>query len=137
MILVDTNVWSEAFRPEPDTSVRQWAQTNEHSLWLSTVVIGELLSGVELLPDGQRKRALLAGYRELIERNGDRIVPFDLDASQYYAVVVAEQIRAGGNPGTADAQIAATARSRGMKLATRNTRHFEGLGIELIDPWKG
>ena len=42
----------------------------------------------------------------------------------------------GRKPGTADTQIAATARARGMALATRNVRHFEGLGIGLIDPWK-
>jgi predicted nucleic acid-binding protein len=135
MILVDTNVWSEAFRPRPDERVRQWAGENAHRLWLSTVVIGELLSGAALLPEGRRRAKLLEGYRELIESNEDRIAPFDLDASQHYGVVVAEQTRAGRNPGTADSQIAATARARGMSLATRNTKHFEGLGLVLIDPW--
>ena len=41
MILVDTNVWSEAFRPMPDPTVRAWARTNADQLWLSTVVAGE------------------------------------------------------------------------------------------------
>ena len=135
MILVDTNVWSEALRASPDKHVRAWARENADRLWLSTVVIGELLSGAELLPMGKRRTALLAGYRELIESNQDRIAPFDLDASRHYAIVVAEQARAGRNPGTADSQIAATALARGMKLATRNAKHFEGLGVELIDPW--
>ena len=137
MILVDTNVWTEAFRRAPDERVRAWARDNAGRLWLSTVVIGELLSGAELLPCGQRKTALLAGYRELIESNQDRIAPFDLEASRHYGIVVAEQIRAGRNPATADAQMAATALARGMKLATRNTKHFDGLGVDLIDPWAG
>jgi toxin FitB len=135
MILVDTNVWSEAFRPEPDAKVRNWAAANAQALWISTVVLGELLSGTELLPDGRRRQALVGAYERLVETCSDRIVPFDLEAARHYAIVVAKQRRAGRNPGTADSQIAATALARGMKLATRNTKDFEDLGIELIDPW--
>ena len=135
MILVDTNVWSEAFRPRPDESVRRWASEFADQLWMSTVVIGELLSGGELLPAGQRRQALKLQYDALIEQFADRIAPFDLDAARQYATVIAGLVRAGRNPGTADAQIAATALSRGMRLATRNVRHFEGLGLVLINPW--
>jgi predicted nucleic acid-binding protein len=135
MILVDTNVWSEAFRPEPNPNVREWARRHSEQLWLSTVVIGELLSGVALLPDGRRKLTLSRAYDELVATHQDRIAPFDLDAAQHYGLLLALQERAGRNPGTADTQIAATARARGMTLATRNTRHFEGLGLKLIDPW--
>ena len=135
MILVDTNVWSEAFRPEPNATVRRWATANAGMLWLSTVVIGELLSGAELLPRGQRRDKLLTGYKLLIETYSDRIAAFDLDAALRYGLVVADMKKAGRNPGTADSQIAATALARGFALATRNIKHFEGLGIELIDPW--
>jgi len=135
MILVDSNVWSELMRPSPDGCVRQWESENGRLLWLSTVVIGELLSGIELLPNGKRKSALQAGYSNLLETYADRIAAFDLEASRRYALVVAQQIKAGRDPGTADSQIAATALARGMKLATRNTKHFAGLGLALIDPW--
>ena len=135
MILVDTNVWSEAFRSSPDANVRQWAEDNTARLWLSSVVIGELLSGAVLLAGGRRKQALIAGYDELIGQYASRIASFDLNAARRYADVLAHQVRAGRNPGTADTQIAATALVHGMALATRNVRHFEGLGLELIDPW--
>ena len=135
MILVDSNVWSELMRPHPNEKVQQWEIGHAPALWLSTVVVGELLSGVELLPDGRRKRALQEGYASLLQAYSDRIVAFDLDASRRYAFVIAAQMRAGRDPGTADSQIAATALARGMKLATRNVKHFAGLGIELIDPW--
>ena len=135
MILVDSNVWSEAFRPRPDVRVEAWAERNAERLWLATVVIGELLSGAHLLPEGKRRQAFLAGYDELIRAQRDRIVPFDLEAARRYGSVLAYQERAGRNPGTADTQIAAIALAKGMKLATRNVRHFEGLGLELIDPW--
>jgi len=135
MILVDSNVWSEAFRSRPDAKVEAWAEENAERLWLATVVIGELLSGAYLLPEGKRKRAFLDGYDALIESHRDRIAPFDLEAARHYGPILASQERAGRDPGTADTQIAAIALSRGMKLATRNVKHFRDLGIELIDPW--
>ncbi len=137
MILVDTNVWSEALRPLPDPKVEAWADRNAAQLWLSTVVIGELLSGAHLLPDGKRKQAFLDGYDRLIEAHSDRILPFDLPAARAYGPLLALQEQAGRNPGTADTQIAATALAGGMALATRNVRHFAGLGLDLIDPWQG
>lgn len=135
MILVDTNVWSELTRASPHPSVRRWEAENAERLWMSTVVIGELLSGTELLPEGRRKAALVAAYEAILEIHSDRVAPFDLDAARQYGTVLAEQVRAGRNPGTADTQIAATALCRGFALATRNVRHFEGLGLQLIDPW--
>lgn len=135
MILVDTNVWSELTRAEPDPVVRLWESTHAPRLWLATVVLGELLSGVQLLPDGKRKRALLEGYEALVEIHADRIVGFDLDAARLYGGIVARQVRAGRHPGTADSQLAAIALANGMQFATRNVRHFEGLGLEVIDPW--
>lgn len=135
MILVDTNVWSELTRAEPAPAVRLWESAHAPRLWLATVVIGELLSGAHLLPEGRRKQAFLEGYDNLIAEHADRIVGFDLDAARLYGGIVARQIREGRNPGTADSQLAAIALANGMALATRNTRHFEGLGMELIDPW--
>jgi predicted nucleic acid-binding protein len=135
MILVDSNVWSEAFRPKPDRRVEAWAEQNTDRLWLATVVIGELLSGAHLLPEGIRKQRFLEGYEALISAYSDRILAFDLEAARRYGSVLSQQERAGRNPGTADTQIAAMALAKGMKLATRNVRHFEGLGLELVDPW--
>ncbi len=135
MILVDTNVWSELTRARPDETVRAWEAANARRLWLATVVIGELLSGAHLLPEGKRKQAFLDGYDALVDTHRDRIVPFDLAAARHYGEVVAKQERAGRDPGTADSQIAAIALARGMALATRNTKHFAGLGVALIDPW--
>lgn len=135
MILVDTNVWSELVRPIPHASVVAWEARNTERLWLSTVVIGEFLSGVELMPEGRRKRSLRSVYDDILDVYQDRVVPFDLAAACRYATVLAYQERAGRDPGTADTQIAATALAQGMVLATRNTKHFGGLGLELVDPW--
>lgn len=135
MILVDTNVWSELVKPAPFPAVREWEAAHSDRLWLSTVVIGEFLSGIDLMPAGKRKHALGLAYEEVIALYADRIAPFDLFAARHYATVLACQEKAGRDPGTADTQIAATALSRGMALATRNTKHFAGLDLELVDPW--
>ncbi|MGN6500190.1 MAG: type II toxin-antitoxin system VapC family toxin [Tsuneonella sp.] len=136
MILVDTNVWSELTRAEPAPSVQAWERAHAAELWLSTVVLGELLSGAHLLPEGRRRQQFLVGYEQMIEVYADRVVDFDIPAARRYGEVLAQQERAGRNPGTADTQIAATALTRGMALATRNTKHFEGIGLTLIDPWQ-
>jgi toxin FitB len=135
MILVDTNVWSELTRQTPDPNVQKWEQDNAATLCLSTVVIGELLSGAHMLPDGKRKQAFLEGYDSLIAAYQERIVEFDEAAARQYGRVLAMLEKAGRNPTTSDAQIAATALSGGFRLATRNMKDFEGLGIELINPW--
>lgn len=137
MILVDTNVWSELLRPEPMRSVQLWEKDNADDLWLSTVVIGELLSGVHFLPEGRRKDRFLVDYDNLIEAHSYRIAAFDIAAALLYGPTLAYQEKAGRNPGTADTQIAATALARGFALATRNTKHFAGLGLKLINPWEG
>lgn len=137
MILVDTNVWSEATKATPNANVRGWANAHSDHLWLSTVVLGELLSGVALMPEGKRKDGVQAQYEAIIQTYGDRIADFDLISARHYAEILAYLEREGRNPATADVQIAATALSRNMALATRNVRHFQGLGIELINPWGG
>jgi toxin FitB len=53
----------------------------------------------------------------------------------HFAEIVAKPEKSGRNPTTANAQIAAIAFSRQITLATRNVRDFEGLRIELINPW--
>jgi predicted nucleic acid-binding protein len=136
MILVDTNVWSEGTRLVPDPNVRSWASENSQRLWLSSVVIGELLSGAAMLPEGKRKQHFLDQYELMIVENADRIAVFDLDAARRYAEVVAYLEKSGRNPNTADCQIAAIALSRGLSLATRNTKDFEGLRLTLINPWQ-
>lgn len=65
----------------------------------------------------------------------DRVLPFDGDAARSYANIAAVR-RSAGRPVTpADCQIAAIAASNRMAVATRNVRDFEGMGIEIVNPW--
>jgi predicted nucleic acid-binding protein len=64
-----------------------------------------------------------------------RILPFDSDAAEFYSLIAAGCRRSGRPIAQADAQIAAIARSRGSRLATRNTGDFAHCGIVLLNPW--
>lgn len=137
MIVLDTNVVSELMRPAPDASALQWvdAQATD-TLWLCSVVTGELLYGVARLPDGRRKQQLAKALQAIIHEDFDqRVLPFDLEASLVYADIVARQESLGQPVTMADAQIAATCLRHNATLATRNLRDFEELGLALVNPW--
>lgn len=59
MILLDTNVVSEAMKPEPDDAVRAWLSDQAaETLYLSSVTVAELMFGLGALPGGKRKDRL-------------------------------------------------------------------------------
>jgi predicted nucleic acid-binding protein len=108
MILLDTNVVSEPIRRHPDSRVLDWldAQVIE-TLYLSTVSLGELLSGVENLPGGRRRTALAAALeRQIVDLFDDRIISFDIAAAEAYAKAVARARSQGHTISIAGGQIA-------------------------------
>lgn len=137
MIVLDTNVLSELLRLRPEPNVVEWLLGQARSRLFTTAISrGEMLLGVLVLPDGQRKRRLLQEVQAIFATDmTGRVLPYDGDAADAHAKFVAAR-RAQGRPvATPDAMIAGIARSRGAMLATRNVRDFEGCGITLIDPW--
>jgi toxin FitB len=137
MIVLDTNVLSEAITPNPCTGVASLlAHQPRSSLFTTAVTKAELLYGVELLPQGRRRFALHAAImRILTELLSDRILPFDSDAAEAFSRIAASR-RAMGRPiSEADAQIASIVHSRSAALATRNTADFEHCGIKVLNPW--
>lgn len=136
MIVLDTNVVSEAMRPEPDATVRDWldAQAAE-TLYLSSVTIAELLFGIGALPGGRRKRNLAATLDGLLGLFDGRILPFDTDAARRYADLAVAARGAGKGFPTPDGYIAAIATAHGFAVATRDASAFEAAGVPVIDPW--
>ena len=136
-VLLDTNVVSELLRPVPNPAVQRWvAGRPAADLLFSSVGEAELLYGVALLPDGRRRDALALAVEAILREDfEDRVLPFDSDAAREYADIAASRRTAGRPVAPADCQIAAIARSRDLKIATRNTRDFAGMEIELVDPW--
>ena len=139
MIVLDTNVVSEMMRPAPDSSVLNWLNTQiAEELWLNSVVVSELLFSIARLPAGARKRQLAETFAAMLEQDfAGRILPFDLEAAVIYAELAAACEAKGRPVAMADGQIAAICLAQGAKLATRNLKHFGGLGMVLVNPWDG
>lgn len=137
MIVLDTNVISEAMKPEPDAAVRAWLNDQAaETLYLSSVALAELLYGIGALPAGKRRNMLTCALDGLLELFQDRVLPFDTDAARHYAeLAVTARNRGRGFP-TADGYIAAIAAARGFIVASRDTSPYEEIGLTVINPWK-
>lgn len=137
MIVLDTNVISEVFKPEPDPQVLGWLESLTGDVAITTITLAEILAGVRRLPDGNRKSALMTSIDTAMQpyRDTDAVLPFDNAAAEHYADIVAARERSGLPITMADAQIAAICRSRQASCATRNTKDFVETGVELLNPW--
>ena len=137
MIVLDTNILSTLMRQETDPAVIAWldAQAPE-SIWTTSITVFEIRFGLEILAKGRKRKALEeAFFSALNEDFNGRILTFDQSAADAAAVIAARQRQTGRPVEIRDVQIAGIVAARKATLATRNTRHFEGTGIALIDPW--
>lgn len=137
MILLDTNVLSALMQREVDPVVVEWLDSQPYeSIWTTSITVFEVRFGLEILASGRRRRLLEDAFRTMLEEDFEgRIVSFDEAAAQSAGQIAAERRRLGRTIEIRDVQIAGIAAARRAALATRNVRHFEGVGLELIDPW--
>lgn len=138
MIILDTNVISEALKPAPDRGLRAWiAGQPASSLFTTTVTQAEMLYGLAMLPAGRRREALRAAIDAAfdVEFEG-RVLPFDSEAARAFGTIAASCRRAGRPMGPLDAQIAAIAHSRKAPIATRDFSDFAHCGVPIINPWQ-
>lgn len=140
MILLDTNVLSEALRPTPSAVVINWLNAHFAECAISSVTIFELAAGLAQLPTGKRRETLEAAVARVVRRFGTRVYAFDTPAA-HAAAKLLETARAQGlglhqvPAKLADLQIGGIATAYGLSLATRNIADFQGSGLELINPW--
>ena len=137
MILLDTNVLSELMRSKPAPQVLEWVDAQPTGdLVITSITVAEILYGIARMPDGKRKQGLLDVASVMFDEDfAGNILPFDADAAVHYAEIAAETEAKGRVVDMADAQIAAIGRLHDAVIATRNIRHFETLGVALVDPW--
>jgi len=139
VILLDTNVISALMQREADPIVVSWLDSQPpESIWTTSITVFEVRFGLEILASGRRRRLLEEAFSKTLEEDFEgRVVPFDEAAAQFAGQIAAERRRLGRSVEIRDVQIAGIAAARKAAIATRNVRHFEGLGPELIDPWSG
>ena len=136
-VLPGTAVVSELLHPSPNPAVEsRVAERPAAELHFSAVGEVELRYGVAILPAGRRRDTLALAIETILREDfEDRVLAFDSDAAREHAEISAAGRTAGRAVASADCQIAAIARSRGMSVATRNVRDFDGIDVEVVNPW--
>jgi predicted nucleic acid-binding protein len=137
VIVLDTNVLSALMRSSPDAVVVEWLDRQPaDSVWLTSITVFEARFGLALLPKGRRRNGLERAFdRVLMEDLSSRVLTLDEMAAVTAAQIAADRQRAGRIVDLRDTLIAGIAQARRATIATRNTRHFEGLDVPVVDPW--
>ncbi|MCW5770532.1 MAG: type II toxin-antitoxin system VapC family toxin [Rhodospirillaceae bacterium] len=136
MILLDTNVVSEAIKPEPAPAVQHWLDEQAaETLYLSSVTVAELMFGIGVLARGKRKDRLTAAVEGVVALFAERILPFDTKAARLYAELAVKARAAGKGFPTPDGYIAAIAAAQDFAVASRDISAFAAAGLIVIDPW--
>lgn len=136
MIVLDTNVVSEAMKPSPNPEVRAWLNNQvSETLYMSSVTVAEMLFGIAALPAGKRKDMLSKAIDGLLGLFRDRILPFDTDAARHFSELAVLAKKGGRGFPTPDGYIAAIAASRGFIVASRDTAPYQAAGVSVINPW--
>lgn len=139
MTLLDTNVLSALMRTVPDRAVVGWLDRQPaDSIWITNVTVFEVRFGLALLPSGKKRRELEQAFERVVEEDlANRVLDVDTAAATAAAELAADRQRAGRPVDLRDTLIAGIAHARRATIATRNTKHFDGLDVPVVDPWRG
>ena len=117
--LLDTCVVSELRKPGPDKGVLNWFESCEDGmLYLSSVTLGELRYGIDLLPDSKRKMDLLTWYEQICFSFEGHILDVTVTAFERWGALRAACQKSGRRLAMADGLIAAVAIVNGMTVVT-------------------
>jgi len=111
-------------------------QQSIETLYLTTITVGEIRYGLATLENGKRKNTLQERFEvEVLPLFHNRVLSYNLAATETYAAMMARAKDEGLAIGTADGIIVAIAKCRRMKVATRDPSPFLTGGIEVTNPW--
>lgn len=127
--LCDTNVISELVRREPSPRVVAWLG-GLASVTVSAMTVEEIAYGLAWKPHPEVERWFTEFFTSLA-----RVLPVSEEVARRSGELRGA-LQAKGEPrSVTDMLLAATAQVHQLTLATRNTRHFEGCGIPLFNPF--
>ena len=134
--LLDTNIISNAVKPQPSTRLVDWmASQRDEDLFVASLTIAEIRRGILELPSGRKRDALeawFAGKEGPQALFVGRILSFDDRAGLIWARLMAEG-KAEGRPRSAlDMIVAAVAEVNDCVVVTDNERDFRGL--QIVNP---
>jgi predicted nucleic acid-binding protein len=128
-------VVSELSRSSPERRVIEWLSQHAGNAALAAVTLGEVTYGVESLPVGARRNALARWCGDLRIQFAARILTTDEAVWCTYGRLKASLEGIGRPQDEVDLLIGATATVHGLRLVTRNERHFRHMGVLLLNPW--
>jgi predicted nucleic acid-binding protein len=128
-------VISQTAKDRPQGASIAWLGTVDLTeTFLSAMTFAELRRGVERLPEGRKRRELEVWLRaDVAVEYAERTFPVDAAVADLAGQLSVEAESVGLNLDLTDFLIAATARVHGLKVATLNRKHFEKLGVELVE----
>ena len=131
--VLDTNVVSEVRKARPHHRVRSWfGSVDAADLYLSVLVVGEIVQGVERLRrrDPDQARVYDEWLVQLRTDFAHRILPVDVAVAEEWGRMTARDPLP-----VIDGLLAATAKVRGWTLVTRNIKDVDRSGVMFIDPF--
>lgn len=136
--LLDTNVLSEAARPEPDPGLAEWLEGQSTlDLCISVLTLGEIRKGVLLLAEGRKRDRLHQWLRaELTRQFTDRLLPVDEGVALAWGRLTAEGRRSGRRLPVIDGLLLATADRYDLTFVTRNESDCADRGVPVLNPWR-
>jgi toxin FitB len=136
MIILDTNVLSALMRQTPDWNVVAWLdQQPRSSVWTTSITVLEVRFGLQIMAVGRRQSAVMRAFEDVLDRIGQRVLPFDVAAAERAGDLMASRRKQGGPRDLRDTMIAGVALAQHATLATRNMAHFDDISVPLINPW--
>lgn len=133
--LLDTDVLSESSKSRPNERVLSWLDAHDHDIHLSSISLGEIVKGIELMPSGKRRREIEDWFTRLERWAGPRLLAPTEPVMREWGRFCAAHERKGRRLPVLDSLIAATALAHALTLVTRNTSDYPA-DVPLENPWE-
>jgi len=129
--LVDTSVYSQRLKPKPHVyAIARWDALGDARVVTSTVCEAEVLFGIARKGSVRLAIAFTSRLRPRLP-----ILPLDSACATAYADLRLACERRGCPVADMDLLIAATAKAKGLILATLDTRHFNVIPGLVVEDW--
>jgi predicted nucleic acid-binding protein len=132
--LIDTNVLSELRKhARANANVLRWAAQYRHDeLFLSTMVLGEIRRGIEVVRarDAAQAASLDDWHDRVVAAFGPRILPVTLEIAEIWG-----RLSFPNRLPEIDGILAATAVHHGHVIVTRNARDFTHPLVRALNPF--
>ena len=136
--LLDTNIISNATKPEPSESLTKWlSEQADENLFIASLTVAEIWFGILEKPAGKKRAALdswFAGPDGPQKLFAGRVLAFDEKAGLIWARLMAEGVKAGRPRSALDMILASVAEANHCTVVTDNERDFAGL--KYINPMR-